>query len=108
MRPRRERGSMAATGRALAPAGADDEGSTTMATIETTAARWAARLLVRLAALGSLALLLGGLAAAPAAAQTRDDAVTQANDLVSWCLLKGGDPDVWIDASGTVVAVCHF
>jgi hypothetical protein len=72
-----------------------------------TAAR-AARLLGRVAAVGVLALLLVGLATAPAGAQTRQQAVDQANEMISECMQVDGEPSPTVFDDGSVFVSCKI
>jgi hypothetical protein len=55
-----------------------------------------------------LALLVLGLAATPAGARTRDDAVTQANDFIDKCFRLGGNPEVGPSIDGAIQVNCRF
>jgi hypothetical protein len=55
---------------------------------------------------GVLALVLGGMAASPAAANQRGDAVTDANDFVSGCLSNGGHPDAVASRDSYISLLC--
>jgi hypothetical protein len=69
------------------------------------------RIVGQVAVVGALALLLSGLAAPLASAQTRQEAVDQANGFIDWCYANGGDPIVvgaGTDAESSVVVVCKF
>ena len=65
----------------------------------TTSARArAGRRIGRIAAVGAVALILAGTAAAPAEARTRRQAVYLANSAIGACFELGGDP--WVDEGG--------
>jgi hypothetical protein len=51
------------------------------------------RIVRQVVTVGVLALVLGAMAASPAAANQRGDAVTAANDFIYGCTANGGDPD---------------
>lgn len=72
----------------------------------TTATR-VGRQLGRMAAGALMALVLGGLAAAPAGATTRDDGRNEANDFITWCYTVGGDPVVIEASDSKIVVACH-
>jgi hypothetical protein len=55
---------------------------------------------------GVLALVLGGMAASPAAANQRGDAVTDANDFISGCLSNGGTPDAVASNDRYISVLC--
>jgi hypothetical protein len=57
----------------------------------------------RITAVGALALLLGGMVAAPAAARPR----SPANDVVLTCMLGNGDPIVF-EYMGVVAVGCDL
>jgi hypothetical protein len=57
---------------------------------------------------GAVTLVLGGLAVHPAAAQTRQQAVNQANDYSLDCLNQGGEPDAEVLDSGSIDIECTF
>ena len=66
------------------------------------------RNLGRMAMIGALALLLGGLMAAPAAAATRAQAVTQANASIQACFDSGGTPDANVTDQGSINTYCDY
>jgi hypothetical protein len=55
---------------------------------------------------GVLALVLGGMAASPAAANQRGDAVTAANDFIYGCTANGGDINGVGSKEAFIVVVC--
>jgi hypothetical protein len=56
----------------------------------------------------ALALILGGLGAHPAAAQTHKQAAKQANNESIDCLKEGGEPDASVSADGTIGTTCAY
>ena len=58
---------------------------------------------------GVLALILGGLAAAPAEAkQQQQGHVSAANQYIWTCFQLGGDPSVYTGPDGTIYVSCHY
>lgn len=73
----------------------------------TTIATRAGRRLGQMAAVALVALLLAGLAAAPAGAKTRDDGRQEANDFIAWCVGEGGDPVVIVASEDRITVACN-
>jgi len=66
------------------------------------------RRLVGLMAMASaLALVLLGGLAVPAAAQTRKQAVTQANAVIAKCFKEGGEVDASVESDGSIGVGCY-
>jgi hypothetical protein len=76
--------------------------------MRTTIAARAGRLLGQTAAVALVALLLAGLAAAPAGARTRDDGRKEANDFIAWCFGEGGNPIVVEGTGDDILVACDF
>lgn len=62
--------------------------------------------MTRIFAMGALLLLLGTVAAAPARAYDRDDAVVAANNYIDHCFADGGEPIVVEDTADSIVVSC--
>src|SRR5215212_5531389 len=65
------------------------------------------RYIKRIAAVGAVALALSGMAAAPADAMTRSQAVARTNATVGACFASGGDPFVF-EFNGSFNVGCGF
>lgn len=78
--------------------------------METSLAARVRRLFGLVVAAAALALLLGGLAADPAAAKTREEARTEANDFILACFGSGGEPGPWTSTVGVekMVVACAY
>jgi len=75
--------------------------------MKTTTAARVRRLIGRMAGVALVALILGGLAATPAGAETRKETAAKANDMIDRCFANGGDPEV-IDAGKEIKVECHY
>jgi hypothetical protein len=64
----------------------------------------------RLLAVGALAFVLGGMAVNTAGAETRNQAVKEANTAIEACVESGGDPDANVtnDDDGDIFTSCDY
>ncbi len=67
---------------------------------------WIGRVVRQVVTVGVLALVLGGMAASPAAANQRGDAVTAANDFITGCGANDGHPDAVASRDGYISVIC--
>jgi hypothetical protein len=64
------------------------------------------RVVRQVVTVGLLTLVFGAVAASPAAANQRGDAVTAANDFISGCVANGGDPDGTFSRDNYISVTC--
>ena len=67
---------------------------------------WIGRVVRQVVTVGLLTLVFGGMAASPAAANQRGDAVTAANDFIYGCVANGGNPDVVLSKDHYLSVTC--